>query len=182
MNVKIIRVSDGQEIDIKQLDKQFAGQYLSENPFGLIITATLGLLQDAIRPDFTEEESLKEAVAEQPDLFSQVETPIADFTKIEEKSSCTGNPGNCPVCSDEAPAEYFSDFSEALSEMKEGEHVTRKAWLVQGANGHIELVEENDIHDSFIAYYDNDTNKYVPYVLTNDDLLAEDWLLIKKEN
>lgn len=130
-----------------------------------------------------------EVTVEQPKLVldTKEEAPTEDLFKEsesalkEEVAACTGNSSNCPICGNgDLPEEFLSDFSDALEELKEGSSVTRKAWLNQGANGYLELIEGNESFDSFISYFDNDENKSSPYTLTNDDLLAEDWLLIGK--
>ena len=130
----------------------------------------------------------QEVVAEQPKLVldTKEEAPSEDLFKkseVVEEKGCTGDSSNCPICGNgELAPEFLSDFSEALEELKEGSWVTRKAWLTQGANGHIELIQGNEGFDSFISYFDIDEQKHSPYTLTNDDILAEDWLLIDKKD
>jgi len=153
----MIRIyQDGKEIDITQLNKDFATNFLKENIFGKLVMATLKIAIEGLK----DESELKQEVQ-------------------EEVISCSGNPENCPVCNpDVADVEnpFLSNFSEALTKMKEGAKVTRRAWLGLDVD-YLYLTKDN------IAFYPSffiqDTEgKAYTYTFQHDDLTAEDWLLI----
>lgn len=186
MNVKIIRVSDGQEVDIKHLDKEFAGQFLSNNPFGLMIMATMAILKDALQP--TEEVSEKALdVApdqevyqdrEQPNLVLDVKELAPKEDLFAEEAQCTGNPGDCPICGNQE--EGFS-FSEALEILRNGGKVTRKEWFDLDVD-YLFLFEGSETAYPAFLLQDSENQKIYPYTFQHDDLLAKDWILIDEEN
>ena len=84
------------------------------------------------------------------------------------------------------------DFSEALKAIKMGKKVYRQSWA-SGAGVFLSVAvahqtnEENSLHctttycrlnklEPFLLYMQDE--KYTPYTLTNDDLLADNWWTI----
>ena len=151
MVVKIIK--DGQEIDIKDLDKEFSNEVL-ENP--LIMGGLIRLLLKHSMT-FDKKEVLEEEVA---------------------VPHCTGDPTNCSLCNNEE--ELIVDFSGALDALKEGYRVIRKSWYGLDVS-YLFLFKENDVAYSIFLLKDSKNEKVYPYTFQHDDLLAEDWLVISKD-
>lgn len=167
MVVKIIK--DGQEIDIKDLDKEFSNEVL-ENP--LIMGGLIRLL-------------LKHSMT-----FDKKEVLEEEVTVPH----CTGDSTNCSLCNNKE--ELIVDFSGALDALKEGYRVTRKSWVEKGKQKYLYFVPagtyptqtdaarqefgEEVPYSAYIALR-TDLGYVTPYTITNPDLLAEDWLVISKD-
>jgi hypothetical protein len=186
MVVKIIK--DGQEIDIKDLDKDFVSQLLKRNPYGMLIMALLQLSSSVL-------ENSEELEKEEEDLFT--EKNVNSLQVIEEEVAvpqCTGDPSNCSLCNN--GEELIVDFSGALDALKEGYRVTRKSWVEKGKQKYLYFVpaatypSRTDVarqefgeevpYSAYIALR-TDLGYVTPYTITNSDLLAEDWLVISKD-
>lgn len=190
MNVRFF-TQNGQEIDITQLNQEFMREFLSKNPFGLLILGTLQLASDALKGNLSDApESVAEAKS--PLLLAENTTSSdenlfnAGDAILREEPQCSGDPENCPICNPGIiESAFLSDFSEALEEMKNGEFVTRREWATTGVTGHLCIIPETTYAENFttgayIAFYDSEENTYTPYSPNNFDLMAEDWLLINK--
>lgn len=70
------------------------------------------------------------------------------------------------------------DFSEALSRLKEGDQLTRLGW--NGPNQFIKLQRPDDFSKMNLPYLYINTvqGKLVPWLASQTDLLAEDWMVI----
>ena len=168
MAVKIIK--DGQEIDIKDLDKEFSNEVL-ENP--LIMGGLIRLLLKHSMT-FDKKEVLEEEIH-------------------DGMAQCAGVPTNCSLCNN--GEELIVDFSGALDALKEGYRVTRKSWVEKGKQKYLYFVpaatypSRTDVarqefgeevpYSAYIALR-TDLGYVTPYTITNPDLLAEDWLVISK--
>jgi hypothetical protein len=187
MKVKIIK--DGQEIDIKDLDKDFVSQLLKRNPYGMLIMALLQLSSSVLENS--------EELEKEEDLFT--EENVNSLQVIEEEihdgmAQCTGDPSNCSLCNN--GGELIVDFSGALDALKEGYRVTRKSWVEKGKQRYLYFVPaatypsrtdvarqefgEEAPYSAYIALR-TDLGYVTPYAITNPDLLAEDWLVISKD-
>lgn len=179
MVVKIIK--DGQEIDIKNLDKDFLNNLL------VTFLSQVGLKED--------NELLKNPVEKEEDLFTKED--VNALQVIEEEVAvphCTGDPTNCALCNNRE--ELVVDFSGALDALKEGYRVTRKSWVEKGKQRYLYFVpaatypSRTDVarqefgeevpYSAYIALR-TDLGYVTPYTITNPDLLAEDWLVISKD-
>ena len=165
--MKIIK--DGQEIDIKDLDKEFSNEVL-ENP--LIMGGLIRLL-------------LKHSMTFDKKEVLEEEIPVPH---------CTEDPTNCSLCNN--GEELVVDFSGALDALKEGYRVTRKSWVEKGKQRYLYFVPaatypsrthvarqefgEEVPYSAYIALI-TDLGYVTPYTITNPDLLAEDWLVISKD-
>ena len=169
MVVKIIK--DGQEIDIKDLDKDFVSQLLKRNPYGMLIMALLQLSASVLEDS--------EEIEKEEDLFTKEDVNALDV--IEEEVAiphCTGDPSNCSLCNN--GEELVVDFSGALDALKEGYRVIRKSWYGLDVS-YLFLFKENDVTYSTFLLKDSKNEKVYPYTFQHDDLLAEDWLVISKD-
>ena len=163
MVVKIIK--DGQEIDIKNLDKDFLNNLL------VTFLSQVGLKED--------NELLKNPVEKEEDLFTKEDVNALDV--IEEEVAiphCTGDPSNCSLCNN--GEELIVDFSGALDALKEGYRVIRKSWYGLDVS-YLFLFKENDVAYSTFLLKDSKNEKVYPYTFQHDDLLAKDWLVISKD-
>ena len=163
MVVKIIK--DGQEIDIKNLDKDFLNNLL------VTFLSQVGLKED--------NELLKNPVEKEEDLFTKED--VNALQVIEEEipvPHCTGDPTNCSLCNN--AEELIVDFSGALDALKEGYRVIRKSWCGLDVS-YLFLFKENDVTYSTFLLKDSKNEKVYPYTFQHDDLLAEDWLVISKD-
>lgn len=179
MVVKIIK--DGQEIDIKNLDKDFLNNLL------VTFLSQVGLKEG--------NELLKNPVEKKEDLFTKED--VNSLQVIEEEvvtPHCTGDPSNCSLCNN--GEELVVDFSGALDALKEGYRVTRKSWVEKGKQRYLYFVpaatypSRTDVarqefgeevpYSAYIALR-TDLGYVTPYTITNPDLLAEDWLVISKD-
>lgn len=121
--MKIIK--DGQEIDIKDLDKDFVSEILKNNKYGILLQNTLKLAAWALElQNHLDEE---QPVEKEEDLFTKED--VNALQVIEEEISvphCTGDPTNCSLCNN--GEELIVNFSGALDALKEGYRVIRKSW------------------------------------------------------
>jgi len=162
MVIKIIK--DGQEIDIKDLDKDFLNNLL------INFLSQVGLKED----DKLIEENLKKEEDAVP--------------------HCTGDPTNCALCNNEEELIVdFSGALDALKEgyrvtrkswVEKGKE--RYLYFVPAATypsrtdvARQEFGEEVP-YSAYIALR-TDLGYVTPYTITNPDLLAEDWLVISKD-
>lgn len=192
MVVKIIK--DGQEIDIKDLDKDFVSEILKNNKYGILLQNTLQLAAWALQLSQNDLDE-KQPVEKEEDLFN--DKAVNALQVIEEEVSvphCTGDPTNCSLCNN--GEELVVDFSGALDALKEGYRVTRKSWVEKGKQRYLYFVpaatypSRTDVaiqdfgeevpYSAYIALR-TDLGYVTPYTITNPDLLAEDWLVISKD-
>lgn len=71
------------------------------------------------------------------------------------------------------------DFGDALMELKVGNKVARKGW--NGKGQYIALYEptvDSDMHLPYI-FIKTVQNETVPWLASQADLLAEDWMVVK---
>ena len=162
MVVKIIK--EGQEIDIKNLDKDFLNNLLTS------FLSQVGLKED--------NELLKNTIEKE-----KVAVP-----------HCTGDPTNCAVCNNrEELVVDFSGALDALKEgyrvtrkswVEKGKQ--RYLYFVPAATYPTRTdVARQEFGDEvpysgYIALR-TDLGYVTPYSITNPDLLAEDWLVISKD-
>ena len=162
MVVKIIK--EGQEIDIKNLDKDFLNNLLTS------FLSQVGLKED--------NELLKNTIEKE-----KVAVP-----------HCTGDPTNCAVCNNrEELVVDFSGALDALKEgyrvtrkswVEKGKQ--RYLYFVPAATYPTRTdVARQEFGDEvpysgYIALR-TDLGYVTPYTITNPDLLAEDWLVISKD-
>lgn len=84
--------------------------------------------------------------------------------------------------------EVQTDFSEALEHLKNDGKVTRDSWVKEGLTSQwIRLVEPEGTSDFDYGmenrpYLELKTydDKLIPWVATQEDLLAEDWILLEE--
>lgn len=188
MNVRIF--NGGKEITIEQLDKEFTSEFLKRNPFGGLLVATLkligGMMKEASEELMKEEKPVlllsegKKEVTEE-NLFKEGDAILEENNKTPQ---CSGNPDDCPVCGEN----MLFNFSDALNSLKNDAKVVRKSWMGYLDVSYLMLISEGQTDigmtsEPFIAVVSNDETRFEPYIIQNDDLLAEDWLLIpNKEN
>lgn len=81
-------------------------------------------------------------------------------------------------------------FGEALKALKQGHRIARVGWNGKGMwlsyldpyrNDQFQLIEKN-IEGTFAPYIGMKTadNKYVPWLASQTDILAEDWITVEK--
>lgn len=81
---------------------------------------------------------------------------------------------------------FMTDFGEALSYVKDGGRAARAVWVMGGS--WIRLVEPEGTSDfdygmenkPYLELKDAD-DTLVPWVATQEDLLAEDWILLEEQ-
>lgn len=163
MNVKIFK--DGKEIDIKELDINFAKEFFKDNPFGDLIMKTLELA--------------KKGVKENTNLF-------------KEDLECSGNPLTCPLCGEDYLSN-FEEALEALKNGKrvtrklwiEDDKEVYLYFVKPAIYPSRTEAAKTEFGDEvpYSGYFALRTELgYVtPYNFQHADLLAEDWLIINKQ-
>jgi len=68
------------------------------------------------------------------------------------------------------------DFSRALTLLKEGLAVSRTGWNGKGQTIHLQTPDENSKMSLPYIYIKTVDNKLVPWLASQTDLLAEDWI------
>jgi len=165
MKLQIVNEA-GEKLDMASVTPEFIESVAETSPLmGMVLT--MAKLKHTISS--SKVEAKEEAI---PDVK---EEPVME----EEKSQCTGDSTNCPICGET----LLIGFSEALEELENGGMATRKSWIDCGIDGHIsitpEIIDGEYKLESYLAFVDFESKTASPYTLTNDDILAKDWLLLE---
>lgn len=69
------------------------------------------------------------------------------------------------------------DFSEALQDAKDGQRIARTGWNGKGLWVAIRSAEDDTFTDRDYLFIHTVEGQFVPWVASQTDLLAEDWIL-----
>ena len=164
MKLQIVNEA-GEKLDMASVTPEFIESVAETSPLmGMILT--MAKLKHTISPKVEEKEETG------PDVKGE---PMME----EEKSQCNGDSTNCPICEET----LLIGFSEVLEDLENGGMATRKSWIDCGIDGHIsitpEIIDGEYKLESYLAFVDFESKTASPYTLTNDDILAKDWLLLE---
>ena len=164
MKLQIVNEA-GEKLDMASVTPEFIESVAETSPLmGMILT--MAKLKHTISPKVEEKEEAGPDVKGEPMMK-------------EEKSQCTGDSTNCPICGET----LLIGFSEVLEDLENGGMATRKSWIDCGIDGHIsitpEIIDGEYKLESYLAFVDFESKTASFYTLTNDDILAKDWLLLE---
>jgi hypothetical protein len=71
----------------------------------------------------------------------------------------------------------MADFGEALTHLRAGLHVTRSRWQAQGEIG-LQPPDQQSLMSLPFLYLMTAAHERVPWVASQTDLLADDWVLV----
>lgn len=73
------------------------------------------------------------------------------------------------------------NFGEAISRLKLSERVTRQGWNGKGQYLELQVPDENSKMGHPYIYISPVDGKFVPWLASQTDMLAEDWYTVAKE-
>lgn len=74
------------------------------------------------------------------------------------------------------------DFSDALTHVKNGESIHREGWNGQGMFVNLQVPDENSKMGLPYLYIRGVEGKFVPWLASQTDILAEDWALAQLDD